>query len=76
MKARDFIEAFREGKKLRNGNLEIDDGYFQQFAEFNVPVNIIEMGIEGSDIVRLGSGHGDTEMWYLNIVTTRWEVSE
>ena len=32
MKAKEFIEAFREGRKLRNGDLEIDDGYFQLFG--------------------------------------------
>ena len=76
MKAKEFIKAFREGRKLRNGDLEIADGYFQLFAEFNVPVNCIEMAIEESDIVRLGSRHGDAVMWYLNICTERWEVSE
>ena len=76
MKAKEFIEAFREGRKLRNGDLEISDGYFQLFAEFNVPVNRVEMAIEKSDIVRLGSRHGDAEMWYLNICTSHWQVIE
>ena len=76
MKAKEFIEAFKEGRKLRNGDLEISDGYFQLFAEFNVPVNTIEMAIESSDIVRLGSSRGGAEMWYLNICTTHWQVSE
>ena len=76
MKAKDFIEAFREGKKLKNGDLEIADGYLGMFAEFNVPVNTAEMVLDSSDIVRLGSVCGDAAMWYVNILTTRWEVSE
>ena len=74
MKAYDFINAFKEGMRLYDGDLEIFDGYFAKRAVFNVPVNCIEMAIESSDIVHLGSRHGDVEIWYLNICTDGWRA--